>query len=105
MTEKQYGLTTGKRVRNGITSVILNAVMIIFSLSCIFPLVWMLYSSLKLKREFNADIVTLPANPTLQNYVDILNNKDYHIGASVLNSVRTTAISVFFIVIFCFFLG
>ena len=44
--KKSYGMTTGKRIGNGVTSVILNAIMLLFSLSCIFPLVWMLYSSL-----------------------------------------------------------
>ena len=62
--KKSYGMTTGKRIGNGVTSVILNAIMLLFSLSCIFPLVWMLYSSLKVKREFNKDIISLPTDPT-----------------------------------------
>ncbi len=102
---KKYGMTTGKRMRNGVTSVVLNAIMIVFSLSCIFPLVWMLYSSLKVKREFNADIIGLPSNPTLENFVKVLTNPDYHIGDSILNSVRTTVISVALIVFFGFIVG
>lgn len=98
-------MTTGKRMRNGVTSVVLNAIMIVFSLSCIFPLVWMLYSSLKVKREFNADIIGLPSNPTLENFVKVLTNPDYHIGDSILNSVRTTVISVALIVFFGFIVG
>lgn len=102
---KKYGMTTGKRMRNGVTSVVLNAIMIVFSLSCIFPLIWMLYSSLKVKREFNADIIGLPSNPTLENFVKVLTNPDYHIGDSILNSVRTTVISVALIVFFGFIVG
>lgn len=102
---KTYGMTTGKRIGNGVTSVVLNAVMLLFSLSCIFPLVWMLYSSLKVKREFNRDIISLPSNPTIQNFVDVLTNPDYHIGDSILNSVRTTVISVALIVFFGFIVG
>lgn len=98
-------MTTGKRMRNGVTSVVLNAIMIVFSLSCIFPLIWMLYSSLKVKREFNADIIGLPSNPTLENFVKVLTNPDYHIGDSILNSVRTTVISVALIVFFGFIVG
>jgi raffinose/stachyose/melibiose transport system permease protein len=79
--------------------------MIIFSLSCIFPLVWMFYSSLKVKREFNADIIGLPPNPTFDNYVKILTNKDYHIVDSLINSVRTTALSVALILLFGFVVG
>lgn len=100
-----YGLTTGKRIGNGVTSVVLNVIMLLFSLSCIFPLVWMLYSSLKVKREFNKDIISLPTDPTIQNFIDVLTNPDYHIGDSILNSVRTTVISVALIVFFGFIVG
>lgn len=105
MKEKQYGLTPGKKAGNGILSVLLNLIMLLFSASCIFPLVWMFYSSLKLKRQFNADIMGLPESPTLANYIKILGNPDYHMGESLFNSVRTTAVSVFFIVLFGFIVG
>jgi len=71
-------------------SIFLNSILIVFSISCIFPLVWIFYSSLKVKRVFNADIMGLPKNPTLSNYIKILSNKDYHIYESVFNSFRTT---------------
>ena len=93
------------KVKNGIISVFLNLVMVIFSLTCIFPLVWMLYSSLKEKRAFNADIIGLPKEPTLTNYIRILTNSDYHLGESMMNSVRTTGLAVLFIVLFGFIGG
>ena len=93
------------KVRKGIAAVIINAVLLIFSLSCIFPIVWMLYSSLKEKRVFNADIMGLPKNPTLINYIKILSNKDYHLGQSMLNSVRTTGVYIVLIIIFSFIVG
>ena len=93
------------KVRKGIASVIMNVILIIFSLSCIFPIVWMVYSSLKEKRVFNADIMGLPKNPTLINYIKILSNKDYHLGQSMMNSVRTTVISIVLIIIFSFIVG
>ena len=71
------------RIRKGILAVFMNLILIIFSLSCIFPMIWMLYSSLKEKRAFNADIVGLPKNPTLINYIRILSNSDYHLGESM----------------------
>ena len=79
------------RIRKGILAVFMNLILIIFSLSCIFPMIWMLYSSLKEKRAFNADIVGLPKNPTLINYIRILSNSDYHLGESMFNSVRTVS--------------
>lgn len=92
-------------VRKGILAFFLNAVLIIFSLTCIFPIVWMMYSSLKEKRAFNADIVGLPKKPTLVNYIRILSNTDYHLSESMFNSVRTTALSIILIVLFSFIVG
>ena len=83
----------------------MNLVLWIFSLSCIFPLVWMLYSSFKEKRAFNADIIGLPKSPTLLNYIRILTNKDYHLGESMWNSVRTTVLSIIMIVLFSYIVG
>lgn len=83
----------------------MNLVLWIFSLSCIFPLVWMLYSSFKEKRAFNADIIGLPKSPTLINYIRILTNKDYHLGESMWNSVRTTVLYIVLIVLFSYVVG
>ena len=94
-----------EKLKIGSLTVFLNSVLILFSLSCIFPLVWMFYSSLKVKRVFNADIMGLPKDPTISNYVKVITNPDYHIGESMLNSVRTTALSLFFIVLFGFVVG
>ncbi|BCN29114.1 carbohydrate ABC transporter permease [Anaeromicropila herbilytica] len=93
------------KVKTRVLAVFLNLVLIIFSLSCIFPLIWLFYSSLKEKRVFNADIIGLPKSPSFSNYVDILSNKDYHIFASLFNSFRTTIISVSLIIICGFIVG
>lgn len=103
--KNKSGISLWKRTGKGLLSVFLNFTLIIFSLSCVFPLIWMFYSSLKEKRVFNADIVGLPKNPTFSNYINVLTNKDYLITESVLNSIRTTIISVVIIVIFGFIVG
>lgn len=105
MTKVEKHLSPIQKVGKGIGAVLLNAMMWIFSLSCIFPLVWMFYSSLKVKREFNADIAGLPANPTFENYIKILSNKDYNLPASMVNSARTTILSVLLIVLCAFICG
>ena len=104
MTKVEDRSATG-RVKKGILGVIINAVLIVFSLTCIFPLIWMLYSSLKEKRVFNADIMGLPKDPTLANYIKILSNKDYNLMQTMWNSLRTTVISVFLIVLIAFVVG
>lgn len=91
--------------KKGIYGTIINLILWIFSLSCVFPLVWMGYSSLKEKRVFNADIMGLPKNPTLINYQRILSNSDYHLTQSMFNSLRTTFLSIVLIVLFSFVVG
>lgn len=88
-----------------IAGFLMNLILIVFSISCIFPIVWMMYSSLKEKRAFNANIMGLPKNPTLTNYIRILTNPDYHLGESMWNSVRTTGLSIILIVVFSFVVG
>ena len=105
MEKIKSGKTPAQKAKTGLVGFLLNALMILFSASCIFPLVWMFYSSLKTKRVFNADIIGLPKEPTISNYVKILTNQDYHIGQSMMASVRTTLLSVFFIVLFGFIVG
>lgn len=97
--------SAGTRVKKGVLGVILNLILWIFSLTCIFPLVWMLYSSLKEKRQFNADIIGLPTNPTLANYQKILSNRDYNLLQTMGNSLRSTVLSVILIVLIAFIVG
>ena len=105
MEEIKGSFTPAEKAKRGILGFFLNILMLLFSASCIFPLVWMFYSSLKTKRVFNADIIGLPTAPTIENYVKIMTNKDYHIGQSMIASVRTTVLSLFFIVLFGFIVG
>lgn len=93
------------KVKKGFLAVFMNLVLWIFSLSCIFPIVWMIYSSLKEKRAFNADIIGLPKSPTLVNYIRILSNPDYHLAQSMWNSLRTTVLSIILIIAFSFIVG
>ena len=97
--------TGAHKAKKGLLGIFMNLILWIFSLSCIFPIVWMIYSSLKEKRVFNADIVGLPKSPTLINYTRILTNPDYHLPESMFNSFRTTALSILLIVAFSFIVG
>ncbi|TAH69538.1 MAG: carbohydrate ABC transporter permease [Anaerolineaceae bacterium] len=103
--KKKSGLSPASKIKNSLLYIVMNTILMVFSLSCIFPLVWMFYSSLKEKREFNADIMGLPKSPSFSNYKAIITNKDYRIFESVINSLRTTLISVILIVIFGFIVG
>lgn len=95
----------GNRVKKGALGVFINTILIAFSLTCIFPLIWMFYSSLKEKRVFNADVIGLPKDPSFSNYLKILANKDFNLLGSMWNSLRTTVISVILIVLIAFIVG
>lgn len=65
MTKSFYG----KRIINIIAAVITNALILLLSLFCLFPVVWMMYSSLKEEAGFLNNIVGLPTKLHFENYI------------------------------------
>ncbi|MDR1175639.1 MAG: carbohydrate ABC transporter permease [Treponema sp.] len=80
-----------------------NLVMITYSVTCIYPIFWMIYSSLKTSRDFETNIIGLPRAIEIENYIQVFTGGK--IGIYMLNTVRNTAISLIFIVIFSFING
>jgi raffinose/stachyose/melibiose transport system permease protein len=80
-----------------------NIIMIAFSISCIFPIVWLLYSTFKTTREFEANVIALPKHLLFDNYVQIFQNSP--LGWYLLNTFRNTLVSLVFIVLFGFING
>lgn len=96
--------TIGNRsLGSRIGGVLLNLMIFLFSLSCIFPMIWIGYSSLKTQAEFARSIITLPTKPIFVNYTDAFAQS--HMGVYMLNSLRNTVISVFFIMMIAFVTG
>ena len=61
-----------------------NIILFVWSLSILFPLIWVFYESLKTNQEFFQDVWKLPADPKWSNYVKSWN--EYKIGNSMLNT-------------------
>ncbi len=80
-----------------------NLTMWLFSITCVYPVVWMIYSSLKKSREFERNILGLPSVIHFDNYVKIFSAGT--IGTYMFNTVRNTALSLVFIVLFGFING
>jgi raffinose/stachyose/melibiose transport system permease protein len=80
-----------------------NVILLLFSLSCVFPVIWLFGSSLKERTEFYHSPLALPKNPSFQHYINILTESQ--IGAWMTNSVRNSVISLVFIVLFSFVMG
>lgn len=82
---------------------LLNTIFLLYSLSCIFPVVWVLYSSMKTKAEFANNIISLPAALNFDNYLAVFQTTPMF--TFVLNSLRNTAISIVFILLISFVMG
>lgn len=77
--------------------------MMLFSISCLFPLIWLLYSSLKSQTEFANNILALPHFIRFDNYREAI--KLTHMHRLFWNSARVTGLSVALIVIISFITG
>ncbi len=81
----------------------INMLVLILSISCIFPMVWMLYSSFKTNKEFNLNIISLPGQLQFSNYVNAIKNGNLIIP--FFNSIFSTVISVIFVVVLGFLIA
>lgn len=86
-----------------LASVLINIIVILISISCIFPVIWIVYSSFKTKTEFSLSIVSLPSRINFDNYTAAFN--DAHINRYFINSMFTTCVTVAVIVIIGFVTG
>ncbi len=81
----------------------INLFMLMVTATCIFPLIWMLYSSLKTKQEFSMNIVALPGRISFDNYISAIEIGKMHMF--FVNSLFNSVISVLFIIVIGFVLG
>lgn len=92
-----------KKFFNKSSKLFLNFIITIFSLSCVFPFIWIFYSSLKTQKEFSLNIVKLPAAPQLSNYMEAITRGKVYIA--FLNSALVSIIAVSFILLIGFVTG
>lgn len=83
-----------------INKISLNIIVLLISLSCIFPMIWLGYSSVKSDREFNQSIISLPTEVHFENYIDAF--KGSNMGLYSLNSFFNASVTVFFVIIISF---
>jgi len=84
-------------------SFFVNSILIIFSLSCVFPVVWVVYNSFKTNREFGADIIGLPQRLLLENYEIIVSGGRMFVY--MFNTTRNTVLALVGIILFGFIVG
>ncbi len=83
--------------------VISNAVLMLFSFTCIFPAVWLFYSSMKDKSEFYKSPLALPEKLDFSHYITILTGSN--IMTWMGNTIRNSILSLFFILLIGFISG
>lgn len=92
-----------KEVSRKIGRVLSNIVLMMFSITCIFPAIWLFYSSLKEKSEFYNSPLALPKAPDFQHYISILTKSN--ILTWMGNTIRNSVLSLFFILLLGFIIG
>lgn len=86
-----------------VSHVIPNAAMLVFSISCIFPMIWLFYSSFNNMKDFNKNPISLPKSITLDNYKFVFTKS--MLPGSILNSLLVTVVSVALILAIGFIIG
>lgn len=88
-------LTLGQKV--------INIGLLLFSATCLYPIVWLFYSSFNNMRDFNKNPISLPKTWIFDNYEFVLTKS--MLPKSMINSLIVTVVSVFLIVFLGFILG
>ena len=81
----------------------LNVALFVFSATCLYPIVWLFYSSFNNMRDFNKNPIALPKTWNVENYKFVLTKS--MLPKSMINSLIVTVCSVFLIVALGFVLG
>ncbi len=89
------------RTRNHIATFLKYVVLIAVGFVMIYPLLWMIGATFKTNNEIFSGIGIFPKNPTLQGYIDALNNYggDIDILRSMINTYSYVIPKVLFTVI------
>lgn len=99
--QKRTAAITAGRKRfsfSAINRVVINALCLLISVTCIFPFVWLGYSSLKPNTEFVRDYFSLPKVIMWDNYYNALIKSKilFYFGNTLFNSIMSVAVILFF---------
>ena len=85
-----------KQLKNKSISVLLNIATMLISITCIFPLIWLAYNSVKDKFEFMKDTISLPADPQWGNFWEAI-----QLGNLIPATFNTVFNSVINVILVC----
>lgn len=90
-------------LRKFLTALIINLPVWLLSLSCIFPVLWLLYSSLKTQQEFAISSLSLPSALQFSNYTQAFATANF--GTFIINSAKNGMFSLLLVVFVSFVMG
>lgn len=91
------------KIKRYLAEFFVNVPIFLLSLTCIFPVVWLLYSSVKTDAEFNISPVSLPTKIHMDNFSMAFKRANF--GTFVLNSLFNSVISLLLVLVISFILG
>lgn len=81
-----------------------NLIPALYAFTCIFPVVWLFYTTFKTQTEFSIDVLALPQSwSNITNYQYVLTQMP--ILRAMFNTLRITVIVLFFVLLFSFING
>ncbi len=92
-----------KNIQKTIGSVVVNIILWFFSFTCVFPIFWMLYSSVKSQKDFALNSVGLPTELHFENFKIAI--EEGKLGTYFANSLINTIITVIIAIVLAFFIG
>ena len=92
-----------KKAKNAGWNLLVNIPIMFLSLSCIYPVVWLIYSSLKTDHEFAVNPMSLPLHPMFSNYVEAF--KKAHFGTFLFNTAYNSIVSLILVLFISFIMG
>ena len=97
---KTYGVT---QISKKILMLLVNVLIALLSLFCLFPVVWMIYSSLKDEPSFLKNLIGLPTSLHFSNYLSAI--KTGKMDVAFVNSVLVSVVAVAALVFIAFVAG
>ena len=92
-----------KKAKNAGWNLLVNIPIMFLSLSCIYPVIWLIYSSLKTDQEFAVNPMSLPLHPMFSNYVEAF--KKAHFGTFLFNTAYNSIVSLILVLFISFIMG
>ena len=79
-----------------LSKLLLNILMLLFSATCLFPIFWIFFASMKTQQEFMLSSMALPESINLKNYIDVfqMTNMLTYIWNSLRNTILTLGVII-----------